>query len=177
MKHKLIYKVEEEVEDKICNDFKRGRCNRPNCKFSHDISKLQFCGDFQKGRCNRDKCRYAHVQEPSKQKVDEVCGEFQVGKCKRGDKCKFKHINKDDDPSKEVCKDFQNGKCSRDKKCRYRHVDEFTFQQEQMAKFGNIANQSGMTSYPKKDNKRIPGWDSYQQPQQTSQEKIEIGFS
>ena len=156
---------EAPVDDSdVCNDFKRGKCNRSNCRFSHDISKLQLCGDYQKGKCNRDKCRYAHVKEPPKPKLDDVCGDFQVGKCKRGAKCRFKHIGKDEDPTKDVCKDFQNGKCSRDR-CRFRHVDEFTFQQEQMAKFG-ILNDSGMISYPKKDNKKIPGWDAYQQPQQ-----------
>ena len=158
---------EEEVD--ICNDFKRGRCNRPNCRYSHDTSKLSICGDFLKGRCNRDRCKFAHVKEEPKQiNKDDICGDFQRGHCRRGQSCRFKHVDKDDDQTRAVCKDNLNGNCPRGQKCRYRHVDEFTYQQEQMAKFPTIMNDTTMVNYPKKDTKKIAGWDSYQAPQSSS---------
>jgi len=162
---------EADDDDKpVCKDFQTGKCSRHNCKFSHDIKKLQICGDFQFGKCNREKCRFAHVKDPSKQS-SEICGDFQFGKCTR-DNCKFVHIYKEEeDPNRDVCKDFQLGRCSRDR-CRFRHITESEMHKELMQKSQqNNLDSNGMISYPNTNrtrntsgNKQLVGWDAYKQP-------------
>lgn len=53
----------------ICFDFTKGRCNRKNCKYSHDIKEIikynskeqGICFDFLRGECNRGPlCRFSH---------------------------------------------------------------------------------------------------------------------
>jgi len=156
----------------VCKDFQTGKCSRHNCKFSHDIKKLQICGDFQFGKCNREKCRFAHVKDPNKQS-NEICGDYQFGKCNR-ENCRFTHVFKDDDEGKEACKDFQLGRCSRER-CRFRHVTESELHKEQMQRSQNQnMMEGGMISYPTmgsqsrtrnfSGNKGPAGWDAYKTP-------------
>jgi len=49
----------------ICGDFVRGNCDRPHCKYVHNINKYaegatEICADFKAGRCTRDTCRFLH---------------------------------------------------------------------------------------------------------------------
>lgn len=161
---------DEDQDKPVCMDFQTGKCSRHNCKFSHDIKKLQICGDFQFGKCTRDKCRFAHVRDPSKQS-SEICGDFQFGKCTR-ENCRFAHVLKDDE-SKQVCKDFQMGRCSRDR-CRFRHITESDLHKEltQQSHNTNILD-GGMISYPMGNQSRTRnssgskgpvGWDAYKTP-------------
>lgn len=67
----------------VCYDFLKGRCNRTQCKFSHQSNgrddghgtnvnahggagptnpNAPICNDYQKGKCFREKCRYRHVE-------------------------------------------------------------------------------------------------------------------
>merc|ERR1719483_1513894 len=165
----------DDDEKPVCKDFQTGKCSRHNCKFSHDIKKLQICGDFQFGKCNRDKCRFAHVKDQSKQ-TSEICGDFQFGKCNR-ENCRFSHVYKEegDDGKKEVCKDFQLGRCSRER-CRFRHITESEMHKEQMQRSQNtnMMMDGGMISYPamgnqartrhSSGNKGPVGWDAYKTP-------------
>lgn len=165
----------DDDEKPVCKDFQTGKCSRHNCKFSHDIKKLQICGDFQFGKCNRDKCRFAHVKDPNKQ-TNEICGDFQFGKCNR-ENCRFSHVYKEegDDGKKEVCKDFQLGRCSRER-CRFRHITESEMHKEQMQRSQNtnMMMDGGMISYPamgnqartrhSSGNKGPVGWDAYKTP-------------
>jgi len=159
--------LDTEMDDgkAVCQDFQTGKCSRHNCKFSHDIKKLQICGDFQFGKCNREKCRFAHVKDPSKQSA-EICGDFQFGKCNR-ENCRFSHVLKEDDSNKQVCKDFQLGRCSRER-CRFRHITESEMHKELMQKSMNT-DSGGMISYPTRNrnssgNKGPAGWDAYKTP-------------
>jgi len=48
-----------------CIDFKLGRCNRSDCRYSHKEKEL--CLDFQRGKCSYgDRCKFAHPKGPSK---------------------------------------------------------------------------------------------------------------
>lgn len=58
----------------VCRKFKRGTCNRRDCKYAHPPSHLRpsaqgtvtICFDFINGKCNREKlrepCRYYHPE-------------------------------------------------------------------------------------------------------------------
>lgn len=60
----------ESRSDKIevCREFKRGKCNRDECRFAHPAENVKvgydntitYCMDFVNGRCSRDACRYFH---------------------------------------------------------------------------------------------------------------------
>ena len=53
-------------------------------------------------------------------------------------------------------------------------MDEFSYQHEQMDKFGgNIRKDSSMVTYPKKDPKKIPGWDVYHQSTSTAASSVQ----
>merc|ERR1712013_905315 len=83
---------EADDDDKpVCKDFQTGKCSRHNCKFSHDIKKLQICGDFQFGKCTRDNCKFVHVYKEEEDPNRDVCKDFQLGRCSR-DRCRFRHI-------------------------------------------------------------------------------------
>ncbi|VEN39404.1 unnamed protein product [Callosobruchus maculatus] len=54
----------------VCQDFNRGLCNRPACKFVHLSEaegvevvegRVSVCRDFAKGQCRRSACKYYHI--------------------------------------------------------------------------------------------------------------------
>ncbi|CAG9823471.1 unnamed protein product [Phaedon cochleariae] len=54
----------------VCQDFNRGLCNRPACKFVHlqegdgvEIvdQRVAVCRDAAKGQCCRSACKYYHI--------------------------------------------------------------------------------------------------------------------
>jgi hypothetical protein len=81
-----------------CQDFRRGRCNRSDCRFEHtggpppqDLARAarrEPCQDFRRGRCSRPDCRFEHIGEPARR---EVCSDFLRGRCARGRDCRFVH--------------------------------------------------------------------------------------
>mmetsp|Transcript_7584 Transcript_7584/g.15413 ORF Transcript_7584/g.15413 Transcript_7584/m.15413 type:complete len:178 (-) Transcript_7584:165-698(-) len=48
------------------------------------------CFDFAKGKCNRDNCRFSHDQPLEERKAAE-CFDFKRGQCTRGETCRFSH--------------------------------------------------------------------------------------
>ncbi|GMH38496.1 hypothetical protein BSKO_06380 [Bryopsis sp. KO-2023] len=98
----------------ICFDFTKGRCNRRNCKFSHDInaiiqynSKEQgICFDFLRGECNRGPlCRFSHD-------LSRVVGQWMV---------ELTDNSTDRAPPRGICYDFVRGQCPRGRQCRFSH--------------------------------------------------------
>ncbi|XP_044267109.1 muscleblind-like protein 1 isoform X7 [Tribolium madens] len=54
----------------VCQDFNRGLCNRPACKFVHLLegdgvevveNRVAVCRDAAKGQCSRSTCKYYHI--------------------------------------------------------------------------------------------------------------------
>ncbi|KAH0998855.1 hypothetical protein HUJ05_005608 [Dendroctonus ponderosae] len=54
----------------VCQDFNRGLCTRPTCKFVHlqegdgvEVieNRVAVCRDAAKGQCSRSACKYYHI--------------------------------------------------------------------------------------------------------------------
>ena len=86
----------------MCGDFRRGKCSRETCRYSHEGGGVgnEECADFRRGNCFRDSCRYMHggssggvgsnartVKDPDGR---EVCGDFRRGNCSQ-DGCRYSH--------------------------------------------------------------------------------------
>lgn len=103
----------------VCYDFVQGRCARANCRYLHDLRKLE--------RPNRN------VEKRG------ICFDYLRGDCHRGALCRFTHdvssfatedtMNTDDDISlakvkrwgQGICFDFVRGACTRCNKCPWSH--------------------------------------------------------
>ncbi|XP_045472349.1 zinc finger CCCH domain-containing protein 10-like [Harmonia axyridis] len=126
-----------EVEDGVCRDYMRGRCERKFCKFKHETlpknMKLNFCHDFQNSVCPRAKCKFIHCS-PDEEEVFKktgvmsnrvlveaarknqipgilpVCNEFRKGHCRRNN-CKYRHVTREEEEA-EILEFIQvnNGK-------------------------------------------------------------------
>ncbi|XP_047505108.1 probable basic-leucine zipper transcription factor P [Pieris napi] len=94
----------------FCRDFIKGRCNRENCRFFHEIPPkthlkelFKFCHDFQNKGCFRTNCKFLHctaaIEEqfyttglfPRDQNNLPICQAFNNGSCSNTE-CKFLHI-------------------------------------------------------------------------------------
>mmetsp|Transcript_24315 Transcript_24315/g.79367 ORF Transcript_24315/g.79367 Transcript_24315/m.79367 type:complete len:241 (+) Transcript_24315:500-1222(+) len=75
-----------------------GKCNRKNCPFLHDKSKVAVCRLFLAGMCDIAGCPLSHEIDESRM---PVCRHFLQGNCTR-EKCPYRHIKVDesncDDP-------------------------------------------------------------------------------
>mmetsp|Transcript_4084 Transcript_4084/g.4713 ORF Transcript_4084/g.4713 Transcript_4084/m.4713 type:complete len:271 (+) Transcript_4084:27-839(+) len=128
------------------------------------------CGDFKRGKCFRATCKYSHVQAdgtpaslPSPAGVE--CGDFKRGYCRRGGACRYTHVSAPlplgsqyaplgmpspyaapsgmaafnglapsgiaafsslsataAAPGAEECGDYKNGRCNRGGSCKYVHT-------------------------------------------------------
>ncbi|XP_045485116.1 zinc finger CCCH domain-containing protein 10-like isoform X2 [Pieris rapae] len=97
----------------FCRDFIKGRCNRENCRFFHEIPPkthlkelFKFCHDFQNKGCFRANCKFLHctaaIEEqfyatglfPRDQNNLPICQAFSHGNCSNTE-CKFLHIPQD----------------------------------------------------------------------------------
>lgn len=103
----------------VCYDFVQGRCARANCRYLHDLRKLE--------RPNRN------VEKRG------ICFDYLRGDCHRGALCRFTHdvssfatedtMNTEDDISlakvkrwgQGICFDFVRGACTRCNKCPWSH--------------------------------------------------------
>lgn len=65
--------VISDKEMPICFDFAQGRCDRPNCKYQHNVNAIvrhnsrekRVCFDYLRGECRRGKtCRFSHNLQP-----------------------------------------------------------------------------------------------------------------
>lgn len=101
-------------EVQICFDFTKGRCNRRNCKFSHDIGAIirynsreqGICFDFLRGECNRGPlCRFSHD-------LTKVVSQWMI---------ELQDIPHSRPPPRGICYDFVRGQCPRGRHCRFSH--------------------------------------------------------
>eukprot|EP00343_Euplotes_focardii_P012741 CAMPEP_0205833736 /NCGR_PEP_ID=MMETSP0206-20130828/50228_1 /ASSEMBLY_ACC=CAM_ASM_000279 /TAXON_ID=36767 /ORGANISM="Euplotes focardii, Strain TN1" /LENGTH=384 /DNA_ID=CAMNT_0053140381 /DNA_START=25 /DNA_END=1179 /DNA_ORIENTATION=+ len=148
------------------------------------------CGDFKRGKCFRATCKYSHVQAdgtpaslPSPAGVE--CGDFKRGYCRRGGACRYTHVSAPlplgsqyaplgmpspyaapsgmaafnglapsgmaglnslsataAAPGAEECGDYKNGRCTRGGSCKYVHTVS-PYAPSGMAAFNGLAP-SGM---------------------------------
>ena len=59
-------KSSQSTSKEPCRNFRKGRCQRRNCRFSHDTKAETgrtvdaACWDFRRGECKRLNCRFTH---------------------------------------------------------------------------------------------------------------------
>eukprot|EP00210_Caulerpa_lentillifera_P004289 g4092.t1 len=103
----------------VCYDFVQGRCVRSNCRYSHDLRKLErpnrnvqkkgICFDYLRGDCHRGAlCRFTHdVRSFAQADTIDVDDDISLAKVKRW--------------GQGICFDFVRGACTRGCKCPWSH--------------------------------------------------------
>lgn len=138
----------------ICKDFLRtGTCvvGEEACNFSHDLSphRVPTCLHFVRGNCTNPECPYAHVNINP---AAPTCRAFAtMGYCEKGSACPERHVNE--------CPDYADKGICRNKNCRLPHVDTAANQRKAMAakagKTGTDGNESSDMSSDEEDYQMI----------------------
>ncbi|CAG8543792.1 13004_t:CDS:2 [Ambispora gerdemannii] len=108
-------------EDKICQDFLRGTCQRGTlCKYKHSTkrAKAVVCKHWLRGLCKmQDQCEFLH--EFNESKMPECWFYVKFGECTNED-CLYLHV----DPESKIkeCPYYARGFCKYGPNCNAKHV-------------------------------------------------------
>ncbi|EAR91722.1 zinc finger C-x8-C-x5-C-x3-H type protein (macronuclear) [Tetrahymena thermophila SB210] len=107
----------EVTKNGLCKQYIHGQCQRAQCPYSHDDSKIKRCTKFQQNsHCKfGDQCDFSHKADPNKSQQQQICGHFLQGQCRFGDSCQNKHVYL-------RCVSFDQGFCPQGPDCQFVHV-------------------------------------------------------